>query len=81
MLVTEPDHPWLEAWWPPGHVLGWDHTFTTQAAELLTAIATGTAPAPSFAEGLAVQRVLDAIEQSAAAEGRRVVVPAPEADR
>ena len=43
VLVTEADHPYLDAWWPPGHVLGWDHTFTSQAADLLGCIASGTA--------------------------------------
>ena len=38
MLVTEADQPYVGAWWPPGHVLGWDHTFTSQAADFLTAI-------------------------------------------
>jgi predicted dehydrogenase len=70
ILVTEPEHPSLHAWWPPGHVLGWDHTFTIQAAELLDAIAAGTDPRPSFADGLGVQRVLDAIERSAQQDGR-----------
>ncbi|MET1133063.1 MAG: Gfo/Idh/MocA family oxidoreductase [Aeromicrobium sp.] len=65
VLVTEPDHPHLAPWWPPGHVLGWDHTFTTQAAGFLAAIDAGTDPTPSFEDGLAVQRVLDAIERSA----------------
>lgn len=74
VLVTEADHPYLDAWWPPGHVLGWDSTFTSQAADFLTAIATGTDPSPSFAEGMAVQRVLAAIEESAAGSGARTVV-------
>lgn len=74
VLVTETDHPWLSAWWPPGHVLGWDHTFTSQAADFLAAIDQGTSPQPSFADGLAVQRVLAAIEQSAGDGGRRVAV-------
>jgi predicted dehydrogenase len=74
VVVTEPHHPWVGAWWPPGHVLGWDHTFTIQAAELLTAIASDTDPAPSFADGLAVQNVLGAIEESAAQHGARVDV-------
>ncbi|MCH1883067.1 Gfo/Idh/MocA family oxidoreductase [Agrococcus sp. ARC_14] len=69
VLVTEPTHPDLEAWWPPGHVLGWDSTFVMQAAALLRSIAAGQAPEPSFADGLAVQRVLDAIERSDAAQG------------
>jgi len=64
VLVTEPDHPWLEAWWPPGHVLGWEHTFTNQARDLLCAIGDGVACAPTFADGLQVQRVLDAVLRS-----------------
>jgi predicted dehydrogenase len=66
VLVTEASHPYLSAWWPPGHVLGWEHTFTHQAADLLTAIADGGQPLPSFGDGLAVQRVLDAVARSAA---------------
>ena len=80
VLVTEETHPYLSAWWPPGHTLGWDHTFTSQAADFLTAVATGTPPSPSFAEGLAVQRVLAAIEQSAAGSGARVDVPLEDHD-
>jgi predicted dehydrogenase len=75
VLVTEPEHPYVQAWWPPGHVLGWDHTFTNQSADLLTAIASGTDPSPGFADGLGVQRVLAAIEESAAQDGRTVSVP------
>jgi predicted dehydrogenase len=66
VLVTEPGHPYLSGWWPPGHTLGWEHTFTHQARDLLTAIADGTQPLPSFGDGLAVQRVLDAAARSAA---------------
>jgi predicted dehydrogenase len=66
VLVTEGSHPYLSAWWPPGHTLGWENTFTHQAADLLTAIADGAQPLPSFGDGLAVQRVLDAVARSAA---------------
>jgi len=66
ILVTEGSHPYLSAWWPPGHTLGWEHTFTHQVRDLLTAIAAGDQPEPSFADGLAVQRVLDAVARSAA---------------
>ena len=65
ILVTEPGHPYLSGWWPPGHVLGWEHTFTHQVRDLVTAIAAGTGPAPSFRDGLQVQRVLAAVEHSA----------------
>ncbi|MFF6773226.1 Gfo/Idh/MocA family protein [Streptomyces sp. NPDC012637] len=65
ILVTEPGHPYLEGWWPPGHALGYEHTFVHQARDLVLAVASGTAPAPSFADGLQVQRVLAAVEESA----------------
>ncbi len=74
VLVTEADHPYLDAWWPPGHILGWDHTFTSQSADFLEAIATDVDPSPSFADGLRVQRVLAAIEDSAAGSGAAVDV-------
>ncbi|MGW7303156.1 Gfo/Idh/MocA family protein [Streptomyces sp. NPDC054829] len=65
ILVTEPDHPYLEAWWPPGHGLGYEHTFVHQARDLVHAIHEGRQPEPSFADGLQVQRVLAAVEESA----------------
>ncbi|MFG2510850.1 Gfo/Idh/MocA family protein [Streptomyces sp. NPDC048584] len=65
ILVTEPEHPYLEAWWPPGHGLGYEHTFVHQARDLVHAVAEGRAPEPSFADGLQVQRVLAAVEESA----------------
>ncbi|MFI7703298.1 Gfo/Idh/MocA family protein [Nonomuraea sp. NPDC049480] len=70
ILVTEPDHPYVGAWWPPGHGLGYEHTFTHEIKDFLEAIATGADPTPSFADGLRVQRVLEAVERSAA-EGSR----------
>nr|WP_093837305.1 Gfo/Idh/MocA family oxidoreductase [Streptomyces aidingensis] len=77
ILVTEPDHPYLAPWWPPGHLLGYEHGFAHQAADLLTAIAEGTDPAPSFADGLHIQRVLDAVLSSAAHGSAWTEVPAP----
>jgi predicted dehydrogenase len=74
VLVTESDQPYVGAWWPPGHILGWDSTFISQAADFLAAIASGSEPTPSFADGLAVQRVLAAIEESAAGSGARLPV-------
>ncbi len=65
--ATEADHPYLSGWWPPGHGLGYEHTFANQAKDLLDAIAAGVDPTPSFRDGLGVQFVLDAVERSAAA--------------
>jgi predicted dehydrogenase len=64
ILATEPAHPYVAAWWPPGHLLGYEHGFTHQVVDLVTAIAEGVDPAPSFADGLQVQRVLAAVETS-----------------
>jgi predicted dehydrogenase len=64
IIVTEPGHPYVGAWWPPGHGLGYEHGFTHQVVDLVTAIAEGTQPRPSFADGLQVQRVLAAVETS-----------------
>ncbi|MGA9715665.1 MAG: Gfo/Idh/MocA family oxidoreductase, partial [Aeromicrobium sp.] len=66
ILVTEADHPYVASWWPPGHGLGYEHGFTHQVVDLVTAIAEGVDPVPSFADGLRVQRVLAAVEASAA---------------
>jgi predicted dehydrogenase len=65
ILVNESDHPYMDAWWPQGHIIGWEHTFTHQIRDFLLAIRTGEAPTPSFNEGLAVQRILNAVEASA----------------
>ena len=65
ILVTEPGHPYMSAWWPPGHIIGYEHSFTHQARDLIEAITAGTDPSPSFADALQVQLVLDAVERSA----------------
>jgi len=65
IIVTAPEHPYVGAWWPEGHMLGYEHGFSHQVVDLVTAIADGTAPRPSFADGLGVQRVLRAVEESA----------------
>jgi len=64
ILVTDADDPYVDHWWPPGHVLGWEHTFVHENYEFLSAVADGTGFEPSFADGLAAQRVLAAIEKS-----------------
>jgi predicted dehydrogenase len=67
ILVTEPTHPYAGAWWPPGHGLGYEHTFTHEIVDLVRDLAAGNDPVPSFADGLQVQLVLDAVQRSAAA--------------
>jgi predicted dehydrogenase len=68
ILVTEPEHPYMEGWWPPGHIIGYEHTFVHTIKDLLEGIAVGKSPAPTFEDGYRTQAVIDAVEQSV--EGR-----------
>ena len=65
ILVTEPVHPYMEGWWPPGHIIGYEHTFVHTVKDLLDGIAAGESPAPTFEDGYRSQAVLDAVERSA----------------
>lgn len=65
---------YLRVWWPAGHVLGYKHTFTDEIYDFLAARGSGIAPAPSFADGLQVQRVLDAVTVSARTDSRMTSV-------
>ncbi|MFP5365331.1 MAG: Gfo/Idh/MocA family protein [Actinomycetes bacterium] len=72
IVVTEPEHLYLDAWWPQGHIIGWEHTFTHEIRDFLLAIDVGAEPSPSFEDGLEVQRVLAAVEESAAAHSSTI---------
>ncbi len=65
LLVTEPSHPYVGNWWPPGHLIGYEHSFVHTIADFVRAIVRGKSVAPTFADGLANQRVLAAITESA----------------
>ena len=65
VLATDAEHPYITAWWPPGHILGYEHTFVHTVLDLLRAIEKGTLPTPNFEDGLRNQQVLDAIERAA----------------
>jgi predicted dehydrogenase len=66
ILATESDHPYINKWWPPGHIIGWEHTFIHEVGDLLTAIGTDQPITPDFHDGLRNQQVLDAMQASAA---------------
>ncbi|HNT34505.1 MAG TPA: Gfo/Idh/MocA family oxidoreductase [bacterium] len=65
ILVTEGCHKYAGAWWPPGHILGYEHTFVHEVYDFIENITNNTKPSPDFADGVKVQAVLDAVEQSA----------------
>jgi predicted dehydrogenase len=70
VLVTDEDDPFVDHWWPPGHVVGWEHTFVHENAAFLSQVAASErgdaseTDVPSFADAYDVQRVLDAIAAS-----------------
>lgn len=65
ILVTEPTQPYIANWWPPGHVIGYEHTFTHTVADFVKAVVKGKAVQPTFEDGLRNQFVLDAMTKSA----------------
>lgn len=69
VLVTEAHHPYFGAWWPPGHIIGYEHTFTHAVHDLMQAIARDELPSPNFEDGVNNQRVLAAIAESAKRKG------------
>ncbi len=70
VLVTDgAAHPYMSAWWPAGHIIGWEHTFTHGVYDLLNGIAAGTSPHADFEDGLRCQAILDAVERSAGSGG------------
>ena len=66
ILVTERSHPYIESWWPPGHLIGYEHSFIHTVAEFINGL---TKPAhdlqPNFEDALKTQRILEAIGRSA----------------
>lgn len=63
---TEEHHPFAGAYWPPGLIIGYEHTFINLMADLMEGITNGYSPSPNFVDGVRNQAVLDAVEKSAA---------------
>jgi predicted dehydrogenase len=64
VLATDPSHPYMAGWWPPGHIIGYEHTFTHTVLDLLRAISEQKVPSPNFKDGVTNQKVLHAIERA-----------------
>ena len=60
-------HPYADAWWPDAHILGYEHSFINEAADILAVLGGGEplVPLPDFADALKTQRVLHAAVESA----------------
>jgi predicted dehydrogenase len=73
ILATEPTHPYIDAWWPPGHIIGYEHTFVNAMADFLNAMGARTKVLPNFVDGVREMANLEAALQSAQT-GRTVEV-------
>jgi len=65
ILVTEKSQPYAGAWWPPGHIIGYEHTFVNTFADFIQAVVAGKSVHPTFEDGVQNQRILAAIAESA----------------
>jgi len=74
ILTTDPSHAYAGAWWPPGHIIGYEHTFTHTVFDFLQAMDSGKRVRPDFEDGVRNQLVLEAIEKAARTK-RWVTVP------
>jgi len=63
--ITDGDQPYMKHWWVPGLQIGYEHTFTHQFADFVEAASSGKALPPTFRDGLATDRVTDAVLESA----------------
>ncbi len=71
--ATESFMPYMEAYWPVAHIIGYEHTFVNMMKDLMDAIGRGEQFTPDFHDGLKNQEVLEAVEKSAAS--RQWVAP------
>ena len=74
ILATESIHPYMQAWWPPGHIVGYEHGHTHNLYNFICAVANNTDASPNFVDGAKVNAVLDAMSKSAET-GRWTPVP------
>ena len=73
IIVTEPNHDYVKNWWPPGHIIGYEHTFVHSAADFINSIVAKNTITPNFQDGVNCMRVLDAGNLSAKT-GQRVSI-------
>lgn len=73
VLATDPDHAYADAWWPPGHTIGYEHTFIHEIVELMQSFKEDRQPVCDFTDGVKCQQVLEAVDLSI--EERRWIKP------
>ncbi len=78
VLATGPGHPYASHFWPPGHIIGYEHTFIATLADFLGSLASSEAFHPNFDDALQVQILLDAVQRSAQSKSWISVATQPE---
>ena len=76
VLVSETNHPFWQHWWPPGHIIGWEHTFVHEMRHFLACVVEGRSVTPEgadFMDGYRASVIADAILESSRS-GRRVAI-------
>ncbi|MBS4177887.1 Gfo/Idh/MocA family protein [Lederbergia citrea] len=69
ITCTEEQHPFADAYWPAGHIIGYEHTFINLMTELMKGLSEGYSPSPNFDDGIKNQEILAAIEKSVETRG------------
>jgi len=62
--ATDSVHPFMSAWWPVGHIIGYEHTFINLVYTMLKAFDKGEEFKPNFEDGVRNQAVLEAVDIS-----------------
>jgi len=78
VLATHKQHPYIAAWWPAGHLIGYEHTFIHTVLDFMKGIADGRSPSPNFEDGVRGHQVLDAIERASVSRRWERVAASPE---
>jgi predicted dehydrogenase len=73
--TTESAHPYAGSWWPPGHIIGYEHAFVHAAVDFIAAVGAGGTIEPNFASGVQILKVLEAGLESARTKKQVVLSP------
>ncbi|HPP66987.1 MAG TPA: Gfo/Idh/MocA family oxidoreductase [bacterium] len=64
IIATDPSHPYVENWWPAGHIIGYGESFINMVADIMNGFGKKHLPTPNFVDGVKCQEILDAVENS-----------------
>ena len=66
--ATDGGHPYTDAWWPTGHIIGYEHLFVHEVYEFLSNLKKKRQPYSTFEDAVKCQKVLDAVEKASASK-------------